>query len=147
MKNNYSFNNRMLATGMAVTIITLGLLLMGGVALAQQTSSNQITNISPSAGTQVGSSATFSWNQVTNASRYHVYVGNQGPGSSNILSRNLGTQTSVNINGLPQTGATINFRVWYQINGNWQSQDFTYMTSGQFSGTTPSFPDTGFYSL
>ncbi|NVN93404.1 MAG: hypothetical protein HXX11_22800, partial [Desulfuromonadales bacterium] len=92
--------------------------------------------ISPvAASTLTGASQTFSWTN-TGASLYQVFVGTTA-GASNIAMSNATTGTSTTINGLPTNGSTIYVRLFSQINGAWQFNDYTYTASGVPPVATP----------
>jgi len=87
-----------------------------------------------------GSTVTFTWNAAGGASAYWLDVGTvQGQGS--IFAANLGLATSQSVSGIPTNGATIYVRLWTQINGNWNYNDYTYTaatgTLAAISSPTP----------
>lgn len=100
-----------------------------------------------------GSNATLSWNaNGLTISEYwmHIADGNTaqggGVGGKNIYdSGTLGTNTSVDLTGLPQNGQTLYIRLWYLISGAWLSADFTVTSASAtplISSPTPGTPTT-----
>ncbi len=95
---------------------------------------------SPTPGTQLGSSALFTWNPGNIASAFQLYVGSTGVGSSNIYSSGYVTATSENVSGIPANGETVNVRLWWLVGATWSSADYTYTTTGAITPaalTTP----------
>jgi len=83
------------------------------------------TLTTPTSGSTLsGSTETFSWTEVSGATAYWLYLGSS-VGSRDILSRSTNLQTSTSVTDLPTNGSTIHIRVWYQVNGAWQSRDYT----------------------
>jgi len=74
--------------------------------------------------TLTGATETFSWTQVSGATAYWLYIGTS-VGTRDILSRQMNLKTSTSVTGLPTDGSTLHIRVWYQVNGAWQSRDYT----------------------
>jgi hypothetical protein len=68
----------------------------------------------------------FSWTPGAGITEYDLYLGTTGVGSDNLYNSTGVTTTSVTVPTLPSTGATIYARLNYQINGVWQSIDYTY---------------------
>ena len=87
---------------------------------------------SPTPGTQLGGSGvTFTWTAGTAVTRYSLWLGTTGVGSSNLYNSTPPLTTlSTTVTGLPITGGTIYARMWSEINGVWQSTDYTYTASG-----------------
>jgi hypothetical protein len=72
-----------------------------------------------------GSVVTFTWNAGSGASAYWLDVGTvQGQG--NVFAKNVGLATSQLVSNIPSTGAAIYVRLWTQIAGVWQFNDYTY---------------------
>jgi hypothetical protein len=61
----------------------------------------------------------FSWNNISGASNYEIYVGSS-TGASDIASETTGSNT-ITISGLPEDGSTIYAQVRAQIGGTWGS--------------------------
>jgi hypothetical protein len=82
--------------------------------------------IAPGAGTTFASSTqTFSWTAGTGVSGYKLDVGTT-VGASNLFSGIAGTSLSASVSGLPTTGVTLWARLSSNINGVWQSADYSY---------------------
>jgi len=94
-----------------------------------------IVEISPSAGSVLGSRTTFVWNRVQGASEYWVQLG-QAIGGKNIFDRSVGTFTTVTISDVPSY-ENLYLRVWYRTGNNWLYRDFTYKTSITSSNKAP----------
>ena len=62
---------------------------------------------------------------VSTATVYRLWVGT-APGGNNLFSRQVGTALSATVGGLPINGRTVYVRLWSQINGAWQFNDYTY---------------------
>ena len=88
-----------------------------------------INSVDPPPGSVLVETETFSWDAVTNATEYWVYLGTS-TGSRNLFnSGSLGNATSVTVTSIPQDGSTIWFRIWYRVVNNWKSNDFSYTTN------------------
>ena len=87
---------------------------------------------SPAPGsTLTGSTVTFGWTAGTAVTTYSLWLGTTGVGSSNLYNSTPPLTTlSTTVTGLPTTGGTIYARMWSEINGVWQSTDYTYTASG-----------------
>jgi hypothetical protein len=82
---------------------------------------------SPTPGSVLGTTnVVFSWTPGAGITEYDLYLGTTGVGSDNLYNSTGVTTTSVTVPTLPSTGATIYARLNYQINGVWQSIDYTY---------------------
>ena len=80
--------------------------------------------ISPAPGsTLTGSSTTFTWNAVTGASQYYLWIGTTPGGTDLAQAGTSGTSYTVS---LPTNGATIYVRLYTQINGQLQYNSYTY---------------------
>jgi len=77
-----------------------------------------------------GSTVTFQWNAGRHAEAYHMNVGSFVGGSQYLNSGTiaLGTQSRT-VTGLPTNGSTVYVRLFTQLEGSWQYNDYTY-TSG-----------------
>ena len=78
--------------------------------------------------TLAGASATFSWQGVSGAAEYFLYVGTS-QGSNNITGRSTGTSTSLTVSNLPTNGSSVYVRLWTRFSSGWQYRDFTYQAS------------------
>lgn len=77
-----------------------------------------------------GSSATFTWAAGNGPTAYLLYLGSIAPGTANLYSSGTLSGTSATVTGLPTKGATIYATLFSQINGAWQSVNYTYTESG-----------------
>jgi hypothetical protein len=77
-----------------------------------------------------GSPVTFSWTTGSGVTLYDLFLGTTGAGSYNLYNSGHITATSVPVSGLPANGGTIFARLWSEIDGAWQSTDYTYIAAG-----------------
>jgi List-Bact-rpt repeat protein len=91
---------------------------------------------SPAGGsTLTGTSATFNWCAIANATAYWLDVGNVAGGNQYYQSGSLPVTTeSVVVNSLPNNGSTVYATWYYLLNGSWVSNPYTYTAFG--GGTT-----------
>lgn len=87
--------------------------------------SEKAAMVSPAAGSQLGTSATFTWSQGSGALEYFFYLGTS-PGSNNLLGRSMGTSTSISLSGIPRGGQPLYVRLWTRLSTGWQYTDYTY---------------------
>jgi hypothetical protein len=69
-------------------------------------------------------SVTFNWENV-GAANYGLYIGTS-QGASDLYGAILDTNTTVTIDGLPDDGSTLHVRLWSDISGGWQYNDYLY---------------------
>jgi sugar lactone lactonase YvrE len=81
--------------------------------------------ISPTPGTVLGTSQTFTWSTGTDVALYDLALGTV-PGSYNIYNSGHITGTSVSVTGLPSGGGTIYATLWWYIDGVWQYTRYTF---------------------
>ncbi|MCP4344033.1 MAG: hypothetical protein GY795_00725 [Desulfobacterales bacterium] len=81
---------------------------------------------SPASGSTLSSTnVTFSWDN-SGASQYWLWIGTSS-GANDVYSDDQGTNTSVDISGLPRDGEALYVRLWSKVNGEWvYSSDNTY---------------------
>jgi len=118
--------------GLTGTSVTGGRLDLAA-AMAQVSGPNISEMTSPADGsTLTGTSTTFNWIVGEDINQQILWVGTFGEGSYNVFnSGTLGTtRSSYTVNNIPSTGETLFVRLWSQKNGSWQSNDYTYQTSG-----------------
>lgn len=114
-----------------------GLLSLGALQTAQP------GLYSPTPGSTLsGSSATFQWYPDSAATAYWIDVGSVAGGNQYFQSGSLPTTTlSETVSGLPTNGATIYVTLYFQVNGSWVSNPYTFTAanSGALAGvlTTP----------
>jgi hypothetical protein len=75
--------------------------------------------------------ATFTWTAGTGVTVADLSLGSTGAGSNNLYQSSLITipATSTTDYNLPANGETIYARLWFQIDGEWQYGDYTYIAS------------------
>jgi hypothetical protein len=74
-----------------------------------------------------GSSVTFTWTPGTpGATEFALWLGNDGPGSSDFYSSGVTTATSVTATGLPTKGTTVYARLFSNAGGGWSHTDYTF---------------------
>jgi Bacterial Ig-like domain (group 3)/FG-GAP-like repeat len=84
---------------------------------------------SPTPGSQLsGSSVTFTWTPGNPVSAYQIVAGTYGPGYFNLggSPQLSGSTTSYTLTNLPTDGKPVYITLRYQINGVWQTTDYTY---------------------
>ena len=87
-----------------------------------------------------GPGATFTWNAVTGANGYALWIGTTGPGSHNLYDSGEVTGTSLKFGNLPTNGSTIYVRLYTNYHGVAQPNDYVYTASTQAALTLPSSP-------
>jgi hypothetical protein len=98
----------------------------------------------PTPGSQLtGSSATFDWTAGTGVTAYKLYVGTSGAGSYNLLNSGSITALTAGVTGIPSNGVSVNVRLFSEINGTWQYQDYTYTETGTPAPAVLSTPTAG----
>jgi subtilisin-like proprotein convertase family protein len=98
---------------------------------ASQAVSQKAQLISPAPGSTLTSSAvTFQWTGGVNVQQYWLYVGTSA-GSFDLMNRDMGTQLSTAVTGLPTNGSTIYVRLHSHIGGAWQYNDYTLRATTQ----------------
>jgi hypothetical protein len=80
---------------------------------------------SPTPGSTLGPTVTFSWNTGTSALQYWIYVGTS-PGTYNYGSYNMGTTRVKTVAGLPLTGVNLYVRLWTRFGSGWEYYDYVY---------------------
>ncbi len=83
--------------------------------------------ISPAPGSQLsGSTVTFNWTPGTGVTAYSLFAGTYGPGYFNIGSSPTLTTTSFTLPNVPTNSKPVYVTLRYQINGVWQTTNYTY---------------------
>ncbi|MGB6691540.1 MAG: hypothetical protein WBE76_27195, partial [Terracidiphilus sp.] len=85
--------------------------------------------------TLTGSSATFAWTPVSDATEYWLRIGTTGQGSQNLYSNGT-TGGTLTATGLPTTGATLYVSLFSLINGVWEPNYYTYTEAPQLATMT-----------
>ncbi|MCP4344034.1 MAG: hypothetical protein GY795_00730 [Desulfobacterales bacterium] len=80
----------------------------------------------PASGSVLASATeTFTWNN-SGATQYWLWIGTSS-GVNDVYNENQGTNTSVDISGLPHSGETLYARLWSKVDGEWLcNSDYTY---------------------
>jgi hypothetical protein len=84
---------------------------------------------SPTPGSVLGTSQTFTWSTGTGVALYDLSLGTS-PGSYNLYNSGHITGTSVSVTGLPSGDGTIFATLWSYLNGVWQNTSYTFITAG-----------------
>jgi serine protease len=82
------------------------------------------------------STVVFGWTASSDVSQVALYVGTGGVGSYDIYYAYQGRDQAATVSGLPTSGGTIYVRLWWQVDGGWQYEDYTY-TAGFPAQTDP----------
>jgi len=94
---------------------------------ATQSTAPVLTTPTPGLGTVLGvSNVTFTWTTGTGPTLYDFWLGTAGVGTHNVYVSGYTTATSATVLKLPANGATVYVRLWYDLNGIFQSADYTY---------------------
>ncbi len=72
------------------------------------------------------STVVFGWTASNDVSQVALYVGTGGVGSYDIYYAYQGRNLAATVSGLPTSGGTIYVRLWWQVDGGWQYEDYTY---------------------
>jgi hypothetical protein len=84
----------------------------------------------PAAGSTLpGATVTFNWSAGTGVAGYYIMVG-EWAGGNTLFERNMGTQRSVTVEGLPTDGRMIYVRLWSLLDGEWESRDAQFRAAG-----------------
>ena len=89
---------------------------------------------SPSPNSQLTRSSqvfTWDWNYQGNTvvEQWALLAGSTIGGSEYFVTGSFGDSTTTVVRGLPTDGSTINIRLWYKVNGIWDSVDATYTST------------------
>jgi uncharacterized repeat protein (TIGR03803 family) len=83
--------------------------------------------ISPVSGSTLGTSnVMFTWTAGTGATQYNLWLGLSGPGSSSLYISGWTASNSVTVRSLPAKGATVYARLYSDVNGVTEYNDYTY---------------------
>jgi sugar lactone lactonase YvrE len=99
------------------------------------------TLTAPAPGTTVGySNVTFTWTSNQAYSHYRLYLGVNGPGSSDMYSSSETSATAVVVPTLPALGVTLYARLFTlnYVTNVWQYNDYTYTLAGPILATLTS---------
>ena len=95
--------------------------------------------ISPTPGTNLGASATFTWSPGSGSAEYSLAIGSS-LGGSNVYNQSQGLNTSVTVATLPAGGGTLYVRLYTRfLTTGWQFIDYTFtaMAGAKAELTTP----------
>ena len=82
---------------------------------------------SPAAGsTLLASGQTFNWTPISGATGYSLWLGSTGVGSNNLFDLHT-TADTITTGNLPTNGETIYARLFTNINGSWEYNDYTFI--------------------
>ena len=94
--------------------------------------------LTPTPGGTLGTTnVAFTWNSGTNVTEYELRLGTTGAGSLNLYNSGDITAKTVTVPSIPVTGATVNARLYSNIGGVWEFNDYTYMESAPAALLTP----------
>jgi hypothetical protein len=97
------------------------------------------TMISPTSGSTLGTSnVRFTWTAGTGVTQYDLWLGISGPGSSSLYVSGWSASTSATVTSLPAKGATVYARLYSDVNGATQYNDYTYTEAGTAASQTVS---------
>ncbi|MGD0630050.1 MAG: pre-peptidase C-terminal domain-containing protein [Terracidiphilus sp.] len=86
------------------------------------------TMMTPMQGSTLGTSGVmFTWTKGTGATQYNLWLGLSGPGSSNLYTSGWSAATTVTVPSLPGKGATVYARLYSDVNGVTEYNDYTYI--------------------
>ncbi len=97
---------------------------------------------SPTPGTTLGSSATFTWTKGTGVSSYRLWLGTTGVGTNDLFDSGWTTATAATVS-IPSNGVTVFVRVYSKVGATLQSSDYTFMESGTAAPAALSSPSPG----
>ncbi len=111
----------------SLLLIAVSALLLGltgtSAAVAQ---APEITSPVP-AGVLPGANVTFQWTANSTAvTEWWLYVGSSLGGTDILNTGALGASLTANVSGLPVDGRTIWVRLWFRVDGLWESADFQF---------------------
>ena len=98
---------------------------------------------SPTPGSTLGSSATFTWTTGTGISSYRLQLGSTGVGANDLYDSGWKTATSVTVNSIPSSGVTVFVRLYSMISGIEHWSDYTFTESGTPSPAVLTAPVVG----
>jgi hypothetical protein len=80
----------------------------------------------PTPGPLAGSTATFSWSSGTGVTAYDLWVGTNGPYSSNLYNSGSTQNLSVTLTNLPTGSGTVYVDLQSLIDGRWTAKTYTF---------------------
>jgi len=101
----------------------------------------------PGQGTVLGTSnVPFQWNAGTGVTDYQLVLGTTGPGASDLFTYK-GTALTTTVPALPSNGVVVYARLWSNINGTWQHNDYVYSESGSTVAAVLTSPTPGLTTI
>jgi hypothetical protein len=86
---------------------------------------------SPTSGSALGTShVTFTWTAGTGVTKFNLWLGTSGPGSSSLYTSGWVTTTSTTVTSLPAKATTVYARLYSDVDGVIEYNDYTYTESG-----------------
>ena len=113
-------------------MVLLSCLLLDGPKATAQTSGVTPATLTPSLGT-LAASQTFTWSNGVGPTKYELWLGTTGAGSSNLYNSGAITATSATVS-IPSDGVTVYATLCQLIDGAW---NYTYYTFTESGTTTP----------
>jgi len=99
---------------------------LGGGVSFRLTTAAKATLLSPTPGFALNAtSATFTWSVGPGASDYWFELGTS-VGQHDLFGQDMGLATSQTVSGLPYLGSAIYARLWTELNGSWQFNDYIF---------------------
>jgi len=145
-----TFSNLLISTASATDTLTATIALNSSIKVTAQSTIFQVSTPMPAvltspspATTLTASSVSFAWTAGIGVSKYELWIGSTGVGSSNIYYPGLTTNTSETVSGLPTNGETLYVRLYSKISGVWHSSDYTYTASSTGASAVLTSPTTG----
>lgn len=127
-------NTQVMAT-MALTS-TLNLTANAGSTVTSSPMTASLTSPAPDS-TLPGPTVAFSWNAVSGATGYSLWIGTTGVGSHNIYDSGAKTVTSIKVGNLPTNGQAVYVRLYTIYNGVAQPNDYVFAASRLAALTSP----------
>ena len=87
----------------------------------------------PTPGSTLGQTATFTWSADANATAYWLNVGNDVGGNQYYQSGNLGDVLTTTVYRLPTNGSTLYVTLYSLVAGQWLSNAYTYKAATGFT--------------
>jgi hypothetical protein len=88
-------------------------------------SASKATMLSPSVGSLLAPSQSFTWTSVPGTQTYWIWVGTTA-GGNDLYNQGQGLNTSATLSSLPTNGLTVYLRLFTFINNTWLFNDYTY---------------------
>ena len=122
---------------------TLGISMVGSGGGSAELA--KMTSPAPSS-TLSSTSVTFQWTKPAGATEYDLVISNQNGTYGDILASSPLTSNSRKVDNLPSDGRMINVALWTKLNGQWQSNSYSYTTTKAAISNTNYVKNGGFES-